>query len=133
MKIEKIKDNNTTLAILVKGESKEGLNFISEDKDYLQVGLWNYKKGKELLAHKHLIAKREVLKTQEVIFVKKGSLKADIYSDEGKLVETLRLSTGDLLILLNGGHGYEILEDGTEVIEVKNGPYLGSELDRKRV
>lgn len=133
MIIEKIKDNNTTLAVLVKGESKEGLTFLSEDRDYLQVGLWNYQKGKQLLAHKHLLAKREVLKTQEVLFIKKGSLKAEIYSEEDKLVKTLIISAGDIIILLNGGHGYEILEDNTEVIEIKNGPYLGAEKDRKRI
>jgi hypothetical protein len=39
---------------------------------------------------------------------------------------------GDILILLQGGHGYEILEDGTQVLEVKNGPYIGADLDRRR-
>jgi hypothetical protein len=35
--------------------------------------------------------------------------------------------------LLRGGHGYEILEDGTQVLEVKNGPYLGPDVDRRRL
>ena len=36
-------------------------------------------------------------------------------------------------MLLRGGHGYEILEDGTQVLEVKNGPYLGPDVDRRRL
>jgi len=47
-------------------------------------------------------------------------------------VEELTVKQGDTLILLNSGHGYEILEDGTQVLEIKNGPYLGAERDRRR-
>ena len=42
-------------------------------------------------------------------------------------------SEGDILILLTGGHGYEILTEGTQVLEVKNGPYVGAEADRRRL
>jgi hypothetical protein len=40
---------------------------------------------------------------------------------------------GDVLALFNGGHGYEVLEDNTRVLEVKNGPYLGPEVDRRKI
>ena len=30
------------------------------------------------------------------------------------------------------GEGYKILEEGTKVLEIKNGPYLGAEIDRGR-
>ena len=39
---------------------------------------------------------------------------------------------GDILIMLEGGHSYEIMEDNTQVLEIKNGPYVGAELDRRR-
>ena len=42
-------------------------------------------------------------------------------------------SEGDVVILLRGGHGYDIIEDGTQVLEIKNGPYLGAEVDRRRI
>jgi len=48
-------------------------------------------------------------------------------------VAELVIGTGDVAILLRGGHGYEILEDGTEVLEVKNGPYVGADRDRRRL
>lgn len=35
-------------------------------------------------------------------------------------------------MLLAGGHGYRIEADGTEVLEVKNGPYAGAAADRVR-
>ena len=37
------------------------------------------------------------------------------------------------MICLEGGHGYEILEDNTRVLEIKNGPYPGPEKDRRRL
>ncbi|OGZ68558.1 MAG: hypothetical protein A3D35_02335 [Candidatus Staskawiczbacteria bacterium RIFCSPHIGHO2_02_FULL_34_9] len=134
MKTEKIIDNNNILAIIVRSEDWEvGLNFASSDEDFIQAGFWNYEKGKQLLPHIHLEAKREILKTQEVIFVKNGSLRADIFTDEGKLFKSVELHQGDTGVFLNGGHGYEILEEGTQILEVKNGPYVGPEKDRKRI
>ena len=45
----------------------------------------------------------------------------------------LEVNVGDVIILLRGGHGYDILDDDTEVLEIKNGPYVGSDLDRRRI
>jgi hypothetical protein len=67
------------------------------------------------------------------LYVKKGSLLAKIFDLDGKFVEDLIVKSGDTLILLNCGHAYEILEDGTQVLEVKNGPYLGPDIDRRRI
>ena len=122
------------LAILLRGNDwGEGLNFLSSENDYQQVGIWRYNKGRRLKAHIHLIKPREILVTQEVIFVKNGRLKVDIYTNKEKFFETIELNTGDTIILLRGGHGYEILEDDTQVLEIKNGPYVGAEEDRKRI
>jgi hypothetical protein len=110
-----------------------GLSFFSEDEEYIQAGSWNYNKGKKLLAHSHNEVKRSVLFTQEVIFVKSGSLQAYIYDDDSNLVEEITAYEDDVLIMLSGGHGYEVLEDNTKVLEIKNGPYVGAELDRVRL
>ncbi|MBM3206767.1 MAG: hypothetical protein FJZ43_04055 [Candidatus Staskawiczbacteria bacterium] len=134
MNIKKIQSKEIVLAIIIKeGEWDKGLKFVSADTDYQQVGFWNYEKGKVLQAHVHLKASREVLKTQEVIFMKQGSMRADIYDEDRVLVESLVLEKGDIGIFLNGGHGYEILENDTLVLEVKNGPYVGPEKDRERI
>ena len=134
MKTEKIVDNDILLAIITREEDWEkGSHFISADEDFQQVGLWNYDKGHVFLPHIHLSFDRKVSKTQEVIFVKSGRLKANIFSDSEALVASVELKTGDVAIFLNGGHGYEVLDDNTRVLEVKNGPYVGKEQDRKRI
>ena len=134
MEIEKIEHNGLIVAIIIKGnEWPEGLNFISSDTDYQQVGFWNYNKGKVLSAHVHLDAPRQVLKTQEVILVKQGRLRVDIYNQEEQFFTSAELGVGDIGVFLHGGHGYEILENGTKVVEIKNGPYVGPDKDRKRI
>ena len=134
MKTEKIMDGDSILAIVIRDEDwEEGLNFVSSEEDYQQVGIWGYNKGKKLAPHIHLIAPREVLRTQEVVFVKEGRIRADIYTEKEEFLKSVELNKGDTIILLNGGHGYGILEDNTKVLEVKNGPYVGADKDRKRI
>lgn len=112
---------------------KDGLNFFSNDDDFIQVGIWGYGAGKELKAHIHNEVKREVLWTQEVLFVRQGKIRANIFDTQEKKVAELEVNTGDVIILLRGGHGYDILEEGTQVLEIKNGPYVGPDRDRRRL
>ena len=112
---------------------QDGLNFFSQDDEFIQVGAWGYNEGKELKAHIHNEVKREVLWTQEVLFVRSGKLKANIFDTSENKVAELEVNAGDVIILLQGGHGYDILEDGTQVLEIKNGPYLGPDIDRRRL
>lgn len=134
MKAENITHGDVTLAIVVRAEDwEDGLNFVSSKADYQQVGIWGYDRGKLLNPHIHLVAPREVRYTQEVVFVRDGRIRADIYGAGKKLVKSVELKSGDAIILLAGGHGYEILDDHTRVLEIKNGPYVGPEKDRERI
>lgn len=132
--MEKILQNKKILAIIARAsEWPEGLSFITKENDYLQAGFWNYKKGQILPAHIHLDFPKHSSKTQELVFVRKGRLKISIFSEKEKFLQAVELGAGDTAVLFFGGHGYEILEDGTQVLEVKNGPYLGSKKDRKKI
>jgi len=134
MQPEIIKDHETTIAIIIRhGDFKEGLDFLTKDADALQVGTWHYQKGQILKAHTHLEAERKNFNVQELVFVKSGRLRADLYNQADKLVAQKELTAGDIIILMNGGHGYEILADGTQVLEAKNGPYLGLEQDKRLI
>jgi cupin fold WbuC family metalloprotein len=133
MKIEKITDSGTTLAIIIRsGDWEPGLNFISASEDLQQVGLWHYADGTRLTPHIHLLNPRSVPHTQEVVFVKQGKVRANVYSEDRKPVQSVELKTGDFMVMLKGGHGYDILENNTQVLEVKNGPFTSVEKDRER-
>ena len=132
--MQEIKKGGCVLARLIRAdELQDGLHFFSEDCESIQAGSWSYEKGTVLAAHIHNDMERTIPRTCEVLYVISGSLKADIYDETAVKVTETVVHTGDILILLAGGHGYEILEDGTRVLEIKNGPYPGAEQDRRRI
>lgn len=127
-----IENNGVVLALVLRnGDWPTGLNFLTKDQDFVQVSTWNYEQGKKTKPHGHNRVKREADLTQEVLYLKSGRLKATIYNLEDKIAEELVLSAGDLIVIWQGGHAYEILENNTQVLEFKNGPYLGLERDKK--
>jgi hypothetical protein len=133
MKINEITCHGEVLARHIPSEAwAEGLGFYSKDEEFIQVGSWQYNTGKSLLRHIHNPVERIVNRTQEVLYIKKGSIKAQIYSLDEQLISELIIKEGEVLILLNCGHGYEILQDNTQVLEIKNGPYSGADIDRRR-
>lgn len=135
MVITEIKEGETVLARHVPADDAwgDGLSFFSPDLDFIQVGTWGYGAGKKLLAHRHNQVTREVLWTQEVLYVRRGRILAHIYNSSNIKIAEFEAGEGDLAIMLAGGHGYDIIEDDTQVLEVKNGPYVGADADRVRL
>jgi quercetin dioxygenase-like cupin family protein len=132
MKKEIIKDKNQILVLILRnGDFPQGLNFHTEDEDFVQVATWNYQKGKRSSLHSHKIVKRVANRTQEVIYLKKGKIKGEIYTDDDKFLKEIILKEGDLAIIFAGGHAFEVLEDNTQVLEIKNGPYPGLKKDKR--
>lgn len=130
--MRKINDSKGNLLCIVYKDEDwvEGLNFITHNSLFVQVGSWWYQKGKNLAKHKHNIVSRESNITQEMVFVKSGSMLATIFDQEMNFVEEVILKEGDMAIMAYGGHGYKILEDNTKIIEAKNGPFVGVEQDK---
>jgi len=110
----------------------KGLNFITPDELFVQVGSWWYDKGKKLDSHIHKEFDRNATRTQETIYVKQGSVKVLLYTEKEEFFQDYILHQGDLAVFGYGGHGYEILEDNTQIIESKNGPFISVDKDKKR-
>jgi len=126
---EVIKDEQETLAIIIrKYFFTEGIKFFTPDDFSQQLAYMHHKKGKKIKPHIHNAVKREVHFTQEVLFLKRGKLKVDLYRYDQSHLSTHILDAGDIILLAGGGHGIEVLED-IEMIEVKQGPYAG-EMDK---
>jgi hypothetical protein len=114
----------------LKSQNDPGLTFSSSPEDFIQVGLWNHPIDSILNSHIHNVHLKNTSRTSEALFVISGSIHADIYTDDCKLFESAIISAGELLVCLVGGHGYRILAENTKVLEIKNGPYFGPEIDR---
>ena len=130
---DEIKHLGERYAILVDtSQSPEGLSFVSEDSDFIQAGLWKYKKGQKLQAHYHNYFERTSYRTSEVVYVVEGKIESTIFTEKGDFIWKGTLNKGQLIIQLQGAHEYKILEDAV-VVETKNGPYFGPEADRTRI
>ena len=131
--METIKHKGQILSIIYRDDDwTEGLNFITPNELFVQVGSWWYDKGKKLASHVHNDFERSVMRTQEMTYVKKGSMKVLLYDEEHNYLQDFILNEGDLAVFAYGGHGYEILEDGTKIIEAKNGPFVDVETDKTK-
>jgi len=123
--IEEIKSKNELIALIIRVNfSREGIEFFTPDDFSQQVAYMNRPAGYKIPPHIHNKVPREVLFTQEVLFIKKGKVKIDFYDKNRVYMDSRVLGTGDLILLASGGHGFEMLEP-TEMIEVKQGPYRG--------
>lgn len=129
--IDEIHFNGELLAILISRQfDREGIHFFTSDNLSQQLGYIHYKGGTLIQPHVHNHITREVKYTQEVLFIRKGRLRADFYSSDQKYLESRILEAGDVLLLVSGGHGFEVLEE-VEMFEVKQGPYMGLD-DKER-
>ncbi len=130
--IERIEDNGVLYAIIIRHDNtSEKTQFYTSPTEPFQLAQFFYDKGKVFPAHEHTRIERTLEGTSEVLLIRKGKLKTDIYDVHRKYLGTWILSDGDLILILKGGHGFEVLTDGFNMIEIKQGPYLG-EMDKTR-
>ncbi len=129
--IENIIYKEKLLSIIIRTNYKNnGINFFTPPDFSQQLAYMSHPKGKIIEPHVHNVVKREIHYTKEVLFIKKGKLKVNFYSEHHNFIESKVLYEGDVILLAEGGHGFEVIED-TEMIEVKQGPYCG-EADKTR-
>ncbi len=121
-----IKDGDDVVAIVLRRRyDHAGLTFITPDDFPMQMGYMKHPRGHVIRAHMHNAVARTVKATMEALFVKRGKVRVDLYRKDRERLESLTLEDGDVIFLAGGGHGFEVLEE-TEIIEIKQGPYLGA-------
>jgi mannose-6-phosphate isomerase-like protein (cupin superfamily) len=129
--VERISANGSVLSIIVSSGFREnGIHFFTQNTLSQQLAFMSHPAGKLIAPHLHNPVPREVQFTQEVLFIRKGRLRVDFYDTEQHYLESRVLGAGDVILLIHGGHGFEVLEE-VEMIEVKQGPYVG-EQDKTR-
>ena len=129
--IEEVRKKNKVLAVIIRNDYfVEGVDFITPNEYSQQVAYMHHPTGKKIDAHVHNLVHRNVVMTQEVLFIKKGILRVDFYDEYEDYLESKDLYAGDIILLISGGHGFSVLEE-VEMIEVKQGPYAG-ENDKRR-
>ena len=129
--IETIVDGLEPIALILKADFEaSGVHFFTPDNFPQQLAYMSHPKDKIISAHTHNLVSRQVLYTQEVLIVRKGSLEVCLYTSRKIFLTSIILGPGDLILLCGGGHSFRMLED-TSMIEIKQGPYPG-ENDKTR-
>lgn len=125
MNLETLTHDSLLLALILRGSfQKPGLHFLTESQSSLQLGYMQHPSGKKIIPHVHNPVPRSVEYTMEVLFIKRGKVRVDFYTEKQDYIESRILAAGDTILLARGGHGFEVLEE-LEMIEVKQGPYAG--------
>ncbi len=119
-----VADGQLLAYIIPSSLQPEKTVFFTEPELKQQVGFVVYPRGGTIVRHVHKRIQRQLVGTSEVLLIRSGQCEVDIYTNERVLVSSHTLSAGDLLLMVDGGHGFRMTED-TVFLEIKQGPYLG--------
>jgi hypothetical protein len=117
-------DGELCAIILPASYNKPGIQFFTRNELSQQLASMSYPAGKIIPSHTHNPVRREVFHTQEALFIRKGSVRVDFFSKRQEYRTSRVLRPGDVILLISGGHGFEVLEE-LNMVEVKQGPYAG--------
>jgi cupin fold WbuC family metalloprotein len=129
--IKEIKYKKKLYALLISYENKKGLNFFTNQNLSQQVAFMKYDSKKIIEPHFHNKFTRIINNTSEVLIILKGVLKVNLYNSKKKIFKNFLVKKKQILILISGGHGFEIIKP-IEMIEVKQGPYKKYK-DKKKI
>lgn len=124
-RIESISSNGAPLAFVIRAEfAPSETTFVTPDDLGQQVGFIVYSKHATIRRHAHRPRERRLTGTTEALTVRGGRCEVDLFDQADQPVATRELRSGDVIVLVAGGHAFRMLED-TTLLEVKQGPYLG--------
>lgn len=120
------------LAMILRASfTADGIRFFTPETFSQQLGYMHRPEGYVIPPHDHKAVPRTIEWTQEVLFIKTGKVRLDLYEpDTRAYLESHVLLPGDVVLLAHGGHGFVMLKR-SEIVEVKQGPYAGEE-DKER-
>ena len=129
--IESVEFHGVQYAMIFrKPRADNRVEFYTSPESPFQLGAFNMQKGSTIPPHIHQPCRRELHATTEVLVIQSGELQVDFYDEHRTFCGSKTLTTGDVIILLEGGHGFRVTEDLT-MLEIKQGPYAG-DLDKVR-
>ncbi len=119
-----IHDGKTLATIIASDYTPFETEFITPNSYKQQVGFVVYPENGSITPHIHHEMERNLRGTSEVLIVRQGLCWVDFYLQDKTYYCSRKLKTGDVLVLVDGGHGFRMIEH-TVFLEIKQGPYIG--------
>jgi hypothetical protein len=130
MSVESIEYNGIKYAEIIWADTQvEETTFFSPPESSFQFGLLAHKAGFVEPPHYHKPITRTINDLQQMFVVQCGVVAVQLYSDDGDLLREIIMHPGDAIVLIHGVHAIRVIED-MQCISVKQGPFLGTELDK---
>jgi len=133
MSVEVIQKDGTKYAdIIWAGTRVEKTRFFSPAESSFQFGIVAHGAGYQEDPHYHHAVERTIEDLQQMMVVQSGVVDVQLFDDDRRLFKTVRLRQGDAIVLVHGIHAIEVIED-LQALSVKQGPFLGDEVDKVAV
>ncbi len=126
----KIQPGKLLHMIIRRGDIPEGRVDHCPTDQFLQVATLRFPQYKTFQPHRHLWRNGVENLAQESWICVRGSVKVILYDLDNTILHEDIIQAGELSITFEAGHNYEIMSDGSLVIEYKTGPYEGQEKDK---
>ena len=126
--------SNELLARVIKIQSIDfsETKFFTTDKEILQCGVVSYQSEFRPKFHSHLPVKRSIVGTSESLYILSGKGNLQLLENPSdKKIINIEVGQGDLINLLSGAHRIVPKDTNLTMLEVKNGPYVSRDQDKK--
>ncbi len=130
MSVETIEYGNVRYAEIIWGDSRvDHTTFFSPPESSFQFGLLAHKAGFVEAPHYHQPVARTISDLQQMFVVQHGVVAVQLFSDDLAMIREIILKQGDAIVLIRGIHAIRVIED-MQCISVKQGPFMGTNLDK---
>jgi len=130
MSVELIEYKNVRYAEVIRRDAKvEESTFFSPPESSFQFGLLAHRRGYSEPPHHHKPLIRTIRDVQQMFLVQRGVVAVELYTEDGEMFREIILRQGDAIVLIDGIHSIRVIED-MQCISVKQGPFMGAELDK---
>lgn len=120
-------DGTTPTALLIPGDHHpEQTTFFTRHAMDQQLGLLVHRQGSLVKRHKHISAPRTLTTCPECLILRKGSSEVQLYNQQDQPIAVFTMRAGDILLILEGGHAFTMLED-CEWVETRAGCFPGDQ------
>ena len=130
MGLEVIQKDGTKYAEIIWADTRvEKTRFFSAPESSFQFGIVAHGAGYQEEPHFHRAVERSITDLQQMMVVQSGVVDVQLFDDDRRLFKTVRLGQGDAIVLVHGIHAIDVVED-LQALSVKQGPFLGDEVDK---
>jgi hypothetical protein len=130
MSVEVVEQGGVRYAeILWATASVEKTKFFSPADSSFQFGLLAHHAGYQEAPHYHHPATRTISDLQQMFVVQRGVVGIQFFDTSGAMLREVILRQGDAINLIHGAHAVHVIED-LQCVSVKQGPFLGDEMDK---